>query len=73
MVVTLLSILLGSSVPRAKTVRVGTVNDCRHNINVLQGDQNVSVHLTITVQKHAKMYIMVSSIYNDTIAISVCN
>jgi hypothetical protein len=32
---------------------------------IVQGDQKVSVHLMITVQKHAKIFLAVSVTYRD--------
>jgi hypothetical protein len=36
---------------------------------VLHGDQKVSVHLMITVQKHAKIFQTVSITYHDNVVI----
>jgi Tat protein secretion system quality control protein TatD with DNase activity len=39
------------------------------NTALLQGDQKVSVHLMITVQKQAKIFEAVPTIYHDNIVI----
>jgi hypothetical protein len=38
-------------------------------LSVIQGDQTVSVHLTITVQKQKKLFYTVSIMYHDIIVI----